>query len=263
MADSDSFSGYYRRFLGRLLKDSYQWPRDNGFVAGAMAVLPPLVAFLRDRTHTADWNLIWITLFLYAVLIVSYLAIQAVRTAWKLDSDRAKELQASCDADVASKARIAELTLKHSSERPLLGLNIHSSRGEKTWRTTGVPVAFTIQHLGGRIPTSIRFDLIPSKQGKFSLRFDALPHANPAPHQTEIGFEVVETGVPKLSPKDWATTQQYQGELLRLFVCDSPSNMGEIRYDMIAHFKDGDDECNQTFHLIFDTYRFCFSENTA
>jgi hypothetical protein len=263
MANPNSFAGYYRRFLGRLIKDSYEWPRDNGLIAGGMAVLPLLLTFLRDRTIPVDWNLIWTTLSLYAVLIVSYLAIQTVRTAWRLDSDRAKEVQTAHDADLASNAIIAGITLEHSSERPLLGLNVHSVRGETIWRTTGAPVAFTIQHLGGRIPTSIRFDSVPSKLGAFSLQFDAVPHADPAPHQTGVGFEVAQIGAPQLSARDWATTQQYQGELLRLFVCDSPADMKEIRYELIAHFKDGNDEREQTFHLVFDMHRFCFSPNTV
>jgi len=228
-----------------------------------MAVLPPVVAFLRDRTIAIDWNLFWTTLFLYAVLIFLYLAIQAVRTPWKIDSDLTQELQANRDAAANSEARIANLNLKYFNNRPQLGLNVHSVQGEIMWRTTGVPVVFTIQHLGGRIPTSIRFDPVPSKLGKFILRFDALPHANPGSHPTGINFEVVETGVPKLNAKDWATTQQYQGELLRLFVLDDESGTDQTKYNLVTHFKDGDDEREHIFHLIFDLHRFCFLENTA
>jgi hypothetical protein len=232
-------------------------------MAGVMAVLPPVVAFLKDPGYVVDWKLLKTTLVLYVVLIVIYLVIQALRTPWELDTEIAEELRTLRDAEVGRKGEIAELTQKYSDNRPRLGLNVHSVQGESNWRTSGVPVAITIQHLAGRIPTGIRFDPVPSNLGKFSLRFDALPHADPAPHQTAVSFEVQEIGVPQLSPKDWATTSQYQGELLRLFVHDSPPDLSEIRYDLVAHFKDGDDELVQTFHLVFDPYRFGFAGNTA
>jgi hypothetical protein len=180
-----------------------------------------------------------------------------------MDSDLTQELCTTREAVVTSDARIAELTKKYFNDRPRLGLNVHSVQGDTKWRTTGVPVAFTIQHLGGRVPTSIRFDPIPSTLGKFLLRFDALPHADPGSHPTGINFEVLETGARKLSPKDWATTQQYQGELLRLFVLDGPQVLNQAKYTLVAHFKDGDDEREHSFHLVFDSHRFCFLENTA
>jgi hypothetical protein len=91
MDSQDTFFKYYGQFLIRWLKDSYEWPRDNGFVAGIMAVLPPLVVFLRDHTFAIDWKLFWTTLFLYGILIAAYLLIQAVRTPWKLDRERSKD----------------------------------------------------------------------------------------------------------------------------------------------------------------------------
>src|ERR1039458_9604576 len=106
-----------------------------------MAVLPPLVAFLKDRTYVIDWKLFWTTFSLYAILIAIYLAIQAVRTPWKMDSNRTKELQIARDADAACRARIAELNLKFFNDRPLLGFNVHSAQGGTAWRTQSVQIS--------------------------------------------------------------------------------------------------------------------------
>lgn len=264
MGEESTLRAYLRRYLGRFWKDAWEWPRDNIFFAFAMVVVPPVAAWLCDPTHVPDWAVIKTAGWIYLAVLVAYAICHLARTAWKLDSDRAEELQGAFEAAAASKTALTELNLKYSNELPLLGLNVHSVQGEKTWRTTGVPVAFTIQHLGGRIPTSIRFDPVRSKLGKFLLRFDPLPHADRPPQQTGIGFEVLETGAPQLSAKDWATTQQYQGELLRLFVHDVPSsNATEDVYDLVARFRDRSDDCEQAFRLVFDRYRFCFSPNTV
>jgi hypothetical protein len=263
MDRQDTFFRYYRRFLRQFWTNFLDWPRDNVIVAGIAAIAPVFAVYLRDPHQTLDWELIKTTGVVYLVLFCIYAIFQAIRIPWKMDSELTKELQDALEAGATSEARIAELNQKYSNNRPRLGLNIHSVQGEIKWRTTGVPVAFTIQNLGGRIPTSIRFDPIPSKSGKFLLRFDALPHADPGSHPTGINFEVIETGVPQLSAKNWATTQQYQGELLRLFVHDVPVVTSQTEYKLVTHFNDGDDECEHIFHLIFDSHRFCFLENTA
>ena len=152
---------------------------------------------------------------------------------------------------------------KLEDSRPKLGINSHSVEGPREWAEHRVPVTFTIQHLSGRVPISIRFDAVLSKLGRFSLRFDSLPHVDSTPHQTGMRFEVVEVGAPKLSAKDWEATKPYQKELLELFLNDRPEGLSELKYPLIANFLDGDEPCSQAFLLRFEMDRFRFSEDTS
>ncbi|MGA2832620.1 MAG: hypothetical protein ABSE55_06070 [Terracidiphilus sp.] len=157
--------------------------------------------------------------------------------------------------------RKAEKTL--NDNRPILGMNVNGVDGQRAWREHGVPVTFTVQHLAGRVPTSIRFEPILSKQGKFTLCFDALPHAERLPQRTPMRYEVIEVGAPRLSAKDWETTRPLEKEMLMQFIGDSPKNLIELDYPLIARFKDGEDQISHTFHLRFNTGRFGFSEDTT
>jgi hypothetical protein len=147
--------------------------------------------------------------------------------------------------------------------RPVVGLNVQGVEGPKAWADHPVPVTFTIQHLSGRLPTSIRFDPVPSKNGRFSLQFDLLPHVDKAPHHTGMRFEVIETGVPQLSASDWETTRPHQKQLLGLFFDDSPIELIKLDYSFAVHFLDGTDPRSQQFTLTFDKQRCRFLINPA
>lgn len=154
-----------------------------------------------------------------------------------------------------------KLHAKFFDERPFLGIEAHSMEGPKTWREHPVPVTFSIHHLSGRVPTSIRFEPILSLLGKFSLHFDAIPHAEK--HPKGIRYRVHQVGAPPLSAHDLEKIGNIERELLRQFLDDSPSELMELNYTLIAHFKDGGDELSQSFRLTFDNGRFCFLLNTA
>jgi hypothetical protein len=150
---------------------------------------------------------------------------------------------------------------KYFDERPLLGIETHSVEGPKTWREHPVPVTFSIHHLSGRVPTAIRFEPIPSLLGKFSLHFGAVPHAEK--HPKGIRYRVDQVGAARLSAYDLEKIGNIEGQLLRYFLDDSPPELIELQYDLIAHFKDGEEERTQSFRLTFDKGRFCFLPNTA
>jgi hypothetical protein len=152
---------------------------------------------------------------------------------------------------------------KVNDNRPILGINTSSVEGPKTWAEHPVPVTFYIQHLSGRLPTSIRFDPVLSKQGKFSLVFSPLPYANRPPHPTGMSFEVIEVGVPQLNAKDWERTKDTQKNLLDLFLYDGPKGLMRLDYPLISHFMDGDDPCSQAFCLRFEMDRIRFSADTT
>lgn len=92
MDSQDTFFRYYGRFLGRLFKDGYEWPRDNILFAFFMVVVPPVAAWLRDPTHVPDWAVIETTGWIYLALFIVYAAYHVIRTPWKLDEDRAGKL---------------------------------------------------------------------------------------------------------------------------------------------------------------------------
>lgn len=157
--------------------------------------------------------------------------------------------------------RKAEKTLE--DERPKLGMNVNGVEGHRAWREHGVPVTFTMQHLAGRVPTSIWFEPVLSKQGKFSLRFEALPHLERPPQRSPMRYEVLEVGAPPLSAKDREALTTREKDMLMLFLDDAPKGLTEWDYPLIAHFKDGKDPLDHTFHLRFDTGRFGFAEDTT
>jgi len=78
-----------------------------------------------------------------------------------------------------------------------------------------------------------------------------------------IAFRVERVGAPRLSAYDLETIGNIQVELLRHFLDDSPPELIELSYSLIAHFKDRGDELTQTFRLTFDRGRFRFLPNTA
>jgi hypothetical protein len=146
---------------------------------------------------------------------------------------------------------------------PKLGVNIEGIDGRRAWMEHAFPVVFTIKHLAGRLPTSIRFEPIPSKQGKFSLCFAALPHVEQPPQRTTIRFEVLEVGVPPLNARDRETIKTTEKDMLMLFLDDSPNDWIELDYPVVTHFKDGEDSLDYTFHLRFNMVRYGFAEDTT
>jgi hypothetical protein len=93
MDSQDTFAAYIGRFLGRLLKDSYEWPRDNILLAFFMVAVPPAAVWLRDPTHIPDWVVIKTAGWLYLALFLVYAIYHVIRTPWKLDVDRVEQLE--------------------------------------------------------------------------------------------------------------------------------------------------------------------------
>jgi hypothetical protein len=91
-AKSTSCFGYYKRFLYHFLKNATSWARDNIIFALLVVVLSPVIAYLRDSSHKLDWLLIWETMRVYVLCLAVYVAIHLIRTAWKLDVERAGEI---------------------------------------------------------------------------------------------------------------------------------------------------------------------------
>jgi hypothetical protein len=161
-----------------------------------------------------------------------------------------------------SKAEKDEIQKIYENQRPILGLNVVSNEGMKSWMETNIPVHFAMQHLSGRVATSVRFDTVISKLGKYSLHFDAIAYVDP-PVQKGMSYEVKDTDYSTLGYKDRDRIGNIEGELLRLFVLDSPEEESGWDYSLVAHFKDVNEELSQTFHLRFDKHRFRFLRNTA
>ena len=87
-----SFRAYWSRFGKKLFADAYTWARDNIFWGLLVLILPALIVHFQHRDFSVDWHLIVTTLYAYAGLLVVYLVVHAIRTPWKLDSEKQKEL---------------------------------------------------------------------------------------------------------------------------------------------------------------------------
>ena len=138
----------------------------------------------------------------------------AARSAW--GEERSKRLSAEEKLSQAVKALEDNI--------PKLSLSANAVEGPKEWRESPVPLAFTIHHLSGRVPTSLYFDPIPSKNGKFLLQLNSLPHVSQNGFEG-LGFDIVELGAPALSAADRETTKRYiHKELLNMFLDDAHNN---------------------------------------
>ena len=77
------FLRYYGRFFGTLIKDGYEWPRDNLGFALLMLVVPPVAAWLRDPSHEPDWFVLKTSAWIYLAVFIVYVVIHTIRTPWK------------------------------------------------------------------------------------------------------------------------------------------------------------------------------------
>ncbi len=89
-----TFGAYYRRFFLRLLKDAAPWARDN-ILWGAITLVAPLLIASVLHIGNPDWQLVWIALYCYLAAFTIYALSHWLRTAWRLDADRANELSKS------------------------------------------------------------------------------------------------------------------------------------------------------------------------
>jgi hypothetical protein len=161
-----------------------------------------------------------------------------------------------------SEAERNKIQKMYEDQRPILGLNLVGTEGMKAWMETNIPVHFAIQHLSGRVATSVRFDPIISKLGKYALQFDAIAHVDP-PVQKVMTYDVQDVGHISLGYRDRDRIGNINSELLRHFVLDSPEEENDWEYPLVAHFKDVNEEQSQIFHLRFDRRRFRFLRNTS
>jgi hypothetical protein len=83
----ETFYGYYRRVLTRIGRDAYEWARDNVLVAGCIAVIPPIAAYLQDSSHGLDWSVLRTTIWLYGGVLLVYVGYHAIRAPWKLNQE--------------------------------------------------------------------------------------------------------------------------------------------------------------------------------
>jgi len=233
--------------FGWFLRDMYRhWV---GKLTATLSILLAISPLVRPDFFSGNKGLIhtqwaWWIASAFAFFIAS-------RLAW--DEQRTKRIEAEQRAVNAEK--------KLEDERPKLGITAHSTEGPKAWEQHPMPLVLTIQRLGGRIPTGIRFDPVSSKNGRYLLQFDPLAHIYSSPQESGIGFEVIENGAPQLSASDWEKTRPYQKELLGLFLDNSPMELITLDYILTAHFLDGTESRDQRFTLTFDKQRWRFLIN--
>lgn len=192
--------------------------------------------------------------FLYGSMAGLLLFVSAYRI-WARENEQKK----------AAEAEIESLKQRYFDERPQLGLEINGPQGPTAWRnaTSRDACWFWLQQLSGRIARSVRFDPIPSKNGRFTFNFDEVPFLEPSPRRTSLIYRIREVGVPRLSAHDLEKIGDIEAQMLALFLDDSPPEQIELRYELIVRFRDRlDEERSHTFNLVFDKATSRFLPNT-
>ncbi len=161
----------------------------------------------------------------------------------------------------AIEAARSEIERKYLDERPQLGLRLMAPSSLEAWRSAAnannqQAIFFTLHHLSGRIPTSIRFDPIVSHRGGYSLRFLGIPFVKP-PVQVPLFFEVWKEGIKpdlKLAEATCAATKMLE------FIWDHPGDVPEFHYTIVARFDDRGEERTHSFPLVFDAVAYKFKQ---
>jgi hypothetical protein len=99
-----SFRSYYRLFFRQFWEDAKPWARDNILWGIAVVAVPPIAVFFRHHgKYVFDWELLRITVYLYALVLAVYILIHSLRTPWKLHNHHVKlqlERESALLADV-------------------------------------------------------------------------------------------------------------------------------------------------------------------
>lgn len=190
----------------------------------------------------------------YLAILITGLAISMFH-AWR------SEHSALC----ISQSEKSALQAAYFNECPRLGLEILGPKGPSAWRDALGREAcwFWLQHLEGRTPRSLRFDSIPSKCGRFTLDFEAVPYLEPAPQRTALIYHIREVGRPALNAHDMDRIGNIEAKMLGKFLDDSPPELLELHYVLTARFKDkANEELTRDFNIVFDKRTFAFLPNT-
>ncbi|MGD0417651.1 MAG: hypothetical protein ABSA80_20005 [Terriglobales bacterium] len=151
---------------------------------------------------------------------------------------------------------------KYLDDGPRLGLYIVSFFGRKEWQeqadSKNTPVHISIEHLGGRIPTDVRFDPIQSKKGTWTLCFGSESYVKP-PVRLPLSYEIREKGA---NIDQRIIDHLGWGTFLLSFVNDTDPQPEQDEYLLTVRYKDGDAERTQVFKLVFDKTKFGFLSNT-
>jgi hypothetical protein len=161
--------------------------------------------------------------------------------------------------------QLATLKKTHFDTRPQLGLELEGAKGPTAWQNAiggDAACRFWLQQLGGRTATSIRFDPLLSKGGRFTLNFDAVPFVESSPRHTALRYYITEVGFPRLSAHDLEKTGDMEGTLLKSFLDDSPPELDKLEYTLTARFRDNGEELFRQFRAVFDRTRYMFLADT-
>jgi hypothetical protein len=162
---------------------------------------------------------------------------------------------------------LAQAKDDYLSEQPKFGIKILYQAGQEAWfdrrDDDAIMVQFVLEHLGGRTPTSIRFDPIISLNCRFCLTIHDIPFLSPNPPRYEhLAFYVWING---RRPEDdiYAFNKTKQASWLDNFVSDRPKAMDKCVYPLVVRYKDGNDERAKRFEIEYATKMRFFSVRQA
>ena len=138
---TEGFWRYWRRFVVRLWRDGFKWFWDNIFCGIIVLVVPPAVLYFL-HLGKQDWQTVRIALYCYGAMFVLYGVVHWLRTPWKLDVDRQKELVAKDEA--LGQAQKETEALRWPADHPFIRF-LSWSQSPHDYRQHG----FTLQNHGG------------------------------------------------------------------------------------------------------------------
>jgi hypothetical protein len=230
------FLSYYRSFVCQLWRDAGGWARDNILWAALMVAVPFGVAALL-HSGKPDWQFLRITMSCYAALFLLYIAVHSVRTPWKLDKERRKEIrgkQTEIDCKQAEiedyRAKLAESERKLHDGRPQLNLLVLADEVMK-WNEGQLP--FDIQNSGQRPARFIDIRSVQSETGKYKLQLKVVHREVLIPNsRPNVLFEVFEN---VLNPPHIIEAMKSNIKMLQLFFKDGNSKVSEYPVEITCH----------------------------
>lgn len=147
--------------------------------------------------------------------------------------------------------------VKYAENRPKLALEINSLRGIEEWQKQAdereSPVWFWVEHLSGRVATSVNFDALKSSRGAYTLHLTSLSYVKPGPRYV-VKYELRNEENPiDVAHLGWGT-------FLMHFFGDTDSK--QDNFSLVARYMDGEEECTQTFKFTFKKAEFVVTQNT-
>ena len=162
-----SFRNYIARFWHRFYADAAPWARDNIFWGLVVLLIPPIAVVVHNSTARVDWDIIKTTLWLYLFSLLVYGFVHAIRTPWRIDQERERDIQTIEQEKHELQVRLASAEISLNDQSPKVHLQ-YSEPGTDFMSNTGL----ILHNAGKRTAFAIR---LRCNSPKVRLDFQGMP----------------------------------------------------------------------------------------